>query len=88
MSVFFLGLIQRFTAENRPVLYLIFLLSKKFFCFFLALPLFSVMVSAQVSLVNLMTENTVNPVGLDVTQPRFTWQLNSEREMSARLGMK
>jgi alpha-L-rhamnosidase len=32
---------------------------------------------AQVSVTQLRTENLVNPVGLDVTQPRFSWQLQS-----------
>jgi alpha-L-rhamnosidase len=52
---------------------------KKYICFILVFQLFSLVVSAQVSLVNLLTENTLNPVGLDISQPRFTWQLNSEK---------
>jgi alpha-L-rhamnosidase len=35
--------------------------------------------TAQVNVINLLTENRVNPAGLDITQPRFTWQLNSEK---------
>jgi alpha-L-rhamnosidase len=34
---------------------------------------------AQVKVQNLLTENRVNPIGLDVTQPRFTWQLVSDK---------
>ncbi len=52
---------------------------KKSICFILVFQLFSLLVSAQVSVINLLTENTLNPVGLDVSQPRFTWQLNSEK---------
>ena len=35
-------------------------------------------ISAQVKVVNLLTENQTNPIGLDVQQPRFTWQLVSD----------
>jgi alpha-L-rhamnosidase len=31
--------------------------------------------SAQVSVKDLLTENRINPVGIDAAQPRFTWQL-------------
>lgn len=34
---------------------------------------------AQVKVANLRVENLVNPVGLDITQPRFSWQLVSEK---------
>src|SRR5580765_104913 len=34
---------------------------------------------AQVKLQNLLTENRENPIGLDVTQPRFSWQLVSDK---------
>lgn len=36
-------------------------------------------ISAQVKVINLLTENQTNPIGLDVQQPRFTWQLVSEQ---------
>jgi len=36
-------------------------------------------ISAQVKVVNLLTENQTNPIGLDVQQPRFSWQLVSEQ---------
>jgi alpha-L-rhamnosidase len=36
-------------------------------------------ISAQVKVVNLLTENQTNPIGLDVQQPRFSWQLASEQ---------
>lgn len=34
--------------------------------------------SAQVQVRQLLTENKPNPIGLDVRQPRFTWQLKSD----------
>ncbi|MDX1939335.1 MAG: family 78 glycoside hydrolase catalytic domain [Saprospiraceae bacterium] len=34
-------------------------------------------VSAQISVQNLLCENRSNPIGLDVNQPRFTWQLQA-----------
>jgi alpha-L-rhamnosidase len=36
-------------------------------------------ISAQVKVVNLLTENRTDPIGLDVQQPRFSWQLLSEQ---------
>jgi len=36
-------------------------------------------ISAQVKVVKLLTENQTNPIGLDVQQPRFTWQLVGEQ---------
>jgi alpha-L-rhamnosidase len=35
------------------------------------------LVFSQPKVENLLCENLVNPIGLDVTQPRFSWQLNS-----------
>jgi alpha-L-rhamnosidase len=35
--------------------------------------------AAQVAVKNLMCENQINPIGLDVLQPRFTWQLQSDK---------
>ncbi len=48
---------------------------------FLLLGLFflTTTISAQVKVVNLLTENQTNPIGLDVQQPRFSWQLVSEQ---------
>ncbi|MBS1525478.1 MAG: family 78 glycoside hydrolase catalytic domain [Bacteroidetes bacterium] len=34
---------------------------------------------AQVKVDNLLCENRTNPLGMDVTQPRFNWQLNSDK---------
>ena len=36
-------------------------------------------ITAQVKLQNLLTENLRNPVGIDVQQPRFSWQLVSDQ---------
>ena len=33
---------------------------------------------AQLKVANLLTENRINPVGIDAAQPRFTWQLASD----------
>ena len=35
--------------------------------------------SAQVSVHQLRTENLINPIGIDATQPRFSWQLVSNK---------
>lgn len=34
----------------------------------------------QVKVKNLLTENLSNPIGLDIEQPRFSWQLGSEQQ--------
>jgi alpha-L-rhamnosidase len=41
----------------------------------LAILFFAITGSAQVTLTSLLCENRPNPIGLDVSQPRFTWQL-------------
>jgi len=46
---------------------------------FSVLLLLTTIISAQVKVVNLLTENQTNPIGLDVQQPRFSWQLVSEQ---------
>ena len=46
-----------------------------FFIFFFV----ATSISAQVKVVNLLTENQTNPIGLDVLQPRFSWQLVSDQ---------
>ncbi|HEY8660959.1 MAG TPA: family 78 glycoside hydrolase catalytic domain [Hanamia sp.] len=52
-----------------------------FFSFFL---LTSSVTVAQVKVENLLTENLINPIGLDVQQPRFTWQLESNKRNVAQ----
>ncbi|MFN0214931.1 MAG: family 78 glycoside hydrolase catalytic domain [Saprospiraceae bacterium] len=49
-----------------------FTLTLLFFCF---------TTTAQVRVQNLRIENLTNPIGLDVAQPRFGWQLSGERRM-------
>ncbi|HVV55895.1 MAG TPA: family 78 glycoside hydrolase catalytic domain [Mucilaginibacter sp.] len=44
-----------------------------------ALLLAPVICCAQVKADHLLCENRTNPLGLDVLQPRFSWQLNSDR---------
>ena len=53
---------------------------------FLLLPsvLFVLITSAQVKLQNLLTENLFNPIGIDVKQPCFSWQLVSEQRNIAQ----
>jgi alpha-L-rhamnosidase len=41
--------------------------------------LLSLVAPAQLIVTNLLTENLSNPVGIGVSQPRFTWQLVSEK---------
>ncbi|HMJ68237.1 MAG TPA: glycoside hydrolase family 78 protein [Cyclobacteriaceae bacterium] len=43
------------------------------------LMLMSVVAAAQVKLQNVLIENRTNPVGLDTKQPRFSWQLVSDK---------
>ena len=35
---------------------------------------------AQIKVQNLLTENRTNPIGIDVQQPRFSWQLVSDKK--------
>ncbi len=45
---------------------------------FLFVAIFTAQLSAQVKLQNLLTENQTNPIGVDIKQPRFSWQLVSD----------
>lgn len=47
----------------------------------LAISFIAITVSAlaQLTVTNLLCENRYNPIGLDITQPRFTWQLSSNQ---------
>src|SRR5688572_11765853 len=48
--------------------------------FFLPVILFSIFsLTAQVKVQNLLTENLSNPIGIDIKQPRFSWQLISDQ---------
>jgi alpha-L-rhamnosidase len=46
--------------------------------------LYSVFLFAQVKVDHLLTENLNNPIGLDVKQPRFSWQLISNKRNTAQ----
>jgi len=52
---------------------------KKLFFLFVAISSGMSMAMAQVQVQNLLTENESNPIGLDVAQPRFSWQLISAK---------
>lgn len=48
-------------------------------CVLFAMQLLAVVCCAQVKVNNLLCENRTNPLGMDVVQPRFSWQLNSDK---------
>lgn len=50
---------------------------KKFVFIYVALCMLILSASAQISVSHLLCENSPNPVGIDVKQPRFSWQLVS-----------
>ena len=52
---------------------------KKLFLSALAFMIACFMCTAQVAVQNLLTENLSNPTGLDITNPRFSWQLISDK---------
>ncbi|MFI5133784.1 MAG: family 78 glycoside hydrolase catalytic domain [Chitinophagales bacterium] len=52
---------------------------RKYYLHFLAAQLLCIICAAQVKVENLLIENLSNPIGLDVKQPRFTWQLISDQ---------
>ncbi|HVM89494.1 MAG TPA: family 78 glycoside hydrolase catalytic domain [Puia sp.] len=52
---------------------------KKLIVSFLSIVLFSASSFPQLKVRNLLTENLINPVGLDVLQPRFSWQIISDK---------
>lgn len=54
-------------------------MKKQIFILFLAFQCFTLVTAGQVQLQNLQTENLINPIGLDVLQPRFSWQLVSDK---------
>lgn len=51
-------------------------------CFTLLILFFGLQLTAQITVTNLLTENLLNPVGIDVAAPRFTWQLQSDARNS------
>jgi alpha-L-rhamnosidase len=52
---------------------------KKLLIGFLALQFISVVSIAQLKVQQLLTENRPDPIGLDIKQPRFSWQLVSDK---------
>ena len=52
---------------------------KKLFLLVLTLQTVLLSVFAQLKVQNLLTENLSNPIGIDVQQPRFSWQLTSDK---------
>ncbi|MDP9229945.1 MAG: glycoside hydrolase family 78 protein [Bacteroidota bacterium] len=52
---------------------------KKIIVVFVTVQFLSFMCIAQVKVEKLLTENLTDPIGLDVQQPRFSWQLASEK---------
>src|SRR5436190_1202403 len=52
---------------------------KKTFAFFICTLFIFQFSMAQVSVINLLTENLTNPISIDVTTPRFSWQLVSNK---------
>ncbi|PWT72559.1 MAG: alpha-L-rhamnosidase [Bacteroidetes bacterium] len=59
---------------------------KNFLHLLIASSLVSFQSIAQVSVQNLLTENRENPVGVDVYQPRFSWQLSSNERNLIQTG--
>src|SRR5688572_3839266 len=52
---------------------------KKIVSLLICLQLYFISANAQVKLQNLLTENLSNPIGLDISTPRFSWQLISDQ---------
>ncbi len=53
--------------------------AKQFFLLVCLLNCLAINAKAQVRVQNLRIENLSNPIGLDITQPRFSWQLTADR---------
>src|SRR4029077_8799423 len=51
----------------------------KFLCSLIALQLLVSLCYAQVKVDGLLCENRTNPIGMDVTTPRFSWKLVSDK---------
>ncbi|MFD2594603.1 glycoside hydrolase family 78 protein [Sphingobacterium griseoflavum] len=56
-------------------------MQKQLLLWFLSLTTFfpTVSIASKLSIVNLRTEYTSTPLGLDVSNPEFSWQMQSER---------
>jgi alpha-L-rhamnosidase len=51
----------------------------KFLCSLFALQILATLCFAQVSVDGLLCENRTNPLGMDVKQPRFSWQISAAK---------
>jgi alpha-L-rhamnosidase len=51
---------------------------RRILALFLSAQIICSTLSAQIRVLNLLTENRTNPIGLDKRQPRFSWQLISK----------
>ncbi|MDP4262531.1 MAG: family 78 glycoside hydrolase catalytic domain [Bacteroidota bacterium] len=52
---------------------------KKIFSLLLFMHLLITGVQSQLTVQHLLTENLVNPIGIDMTAPRFSWQLSTDK---------
>jgi alpha-L-rhamnosidase len=52
---------------------------KKLFCFLIGILFMNIFGYGQVIVKNLRCENRVNPLGVDILNPRFSWQLVSDQ---------
>ena len=52
---------------------------KSILSFLLLLFLFNIQSISQIKVINLKCEHLENPIGIDESHPRFTWQLKSEK---------
>ncbi|HYJ63097.1 MAG TPA: alpha-L-rhamnosidase N-terminal domain-containing protein, partial [Parafilimonas sp.] len=58
---------------------------RKNFVLFLCSLFVATTIFSQLRVTNLLTENRSNPIGIDVTQPRFSWQLNSDKRNTMQI---
>src|SRR5690242_3525397 len=52
---------------------------RKHFVLFLCSLFVATTIFSQLTVINLLTENRSNPIGIDAMQPRFSWQLNGDK---------
>jgi len=57
---------------------------RKIACLFISMQLLFISSFAQLTIQNLLVENSHNPIGLDITAPRFSWQLVSDKRNTAQ----
>src|SRR4051794_28678757 len=59
---------------------------KRLLVLLLSLTLVTFVGKSQTKVVKLLTENLVDPIGMDVQQPRFSWQLESDKRNLKQTG--